>query len=105
MTLVQPVAEKESYWTRVRLVGDFQIYLLIFIVSGNLFPQILGTDFDFRDNAQHLDHANLIREELNALSVITRGEARQDSMAKTVLHVLHGDGSLLQLQVSCLDYA
>lgn len=51
MTLVQSVAGKESHWTGVRLVGwDFQIYLVIFIISGHfLLPQIFGTDF--RDNA------------------------------------------------------
>lgn len=51
MTLVQPVAGKQSYWTGVRLFRwDFQVTLLILIISCNfLFPQIFETDF--RDSA------------------------------------------------------
>lgn len=55
MTLVQPVAGKEPYWTGVRMVGwDFQIYLLIFIISSNFFffnfPKYLGLTVETSPN-------------------------------------------------------
>lgn len=97
MTLIQPVAGKESWYTEVRLVCNFPAFFFV--------PRIFVTDFwkyfpIFRP-------ANL-RKKSQILYQMSP-EWTEDSMARTVLQIFCGNESFQQLPLSflprlCLEF-